>query len=61
MYVDGTLEMSEARQYGTSALGAGSLGSNLPQHGFKGNLDEFMVFDRALAAAEVQALFQSQK
>jgi len=60
VYVDGRLDIILAQQYKTTSPGTGSLSYDFPQHGFRGKLDEFMIFDRALSAEEIKQLYDSQ-
>ena len=61
LYLDGKRELVASRRYETTGAGKAFLSLDMPNHHFVGALDEFMVFDRALSADEVESLYRSSQ
>jgi hypothetical protein len=61
LYVDGVLDTSVTKTYHTTSRGRvsfGSTGEGSHQY-FRGELDEVRVYDRALSATQIRALFRA--
>jgi hypothetical protein len=61
VYVDGETDLTATRRYTTVDRGVSYISYPDPSQRVEGMLDEFMIFDKALSAAEVKALYARQK
>src|SRR5262249_51122872 len=61
LYVNGVLErqtnVAFAQDYGTLPLFFGTSGQSFWDHKFRGTLDEVSLYNRALSATEIQAIY----
>ena len=60
LYVDGNLEVTQIKTYQTTSTGTAFIGASVgSSEYFPGLVDEVSLYNRALTAPEVQAIYQA--